>query len=246
MGKWDYRCAVTPNGADHSDNAETLAIRWITAAQRSVGGEVLLYVPQKSNLGRNGTMRSFGGRPGVVVGTARGPVTGWAGGPVLAAWPTRLSLMSIADDRRTRALCVVPWIDGEIAAWQRAANPELLGDAQSTSASDAALHPVVVQGLTALSGMVNHGNNLAGGYDRRDAVAVLRTLHQGGYQLPDGEVYAWTLAHGWPARGAERLRDLAEKIDAGRTVQLRGGSPLRPDVLDRWRAQAAGDESSAQ
>ena len=209
-----------------------------------VGGDVLLYVPSKSSLSRNSTLSSFGTRTGVVVGTARGHVAGWGGGPVLAAWPTRSSLGAIVEDRRTRALCVVPWTDDDVVAWQRAADPELLGGAQNTTEPSHALHPVVVEGLTALSHMVNHGNNLAGSYDHRDAVAVLRTLHRGGYQLPSDEVYAWALAHHWPSRGAERLKDLAEKIDAGRTVQLKGGSPLRPDILDRWKVQADSGRST--
>lgn len=86
--------------------------------------------------------------------------------------------------------------------------------------------------------MVNHANNLAGHMDHRDAVAVLRTLHQGGYPLPADEVYAWALAHRWPARGAERLRELAHKVDAGRTVQLKGQWPFRSEILQIWQAEA--------
>jgi hypothetical protein len=97
----------------------------------------------------------------------------------------------------------------------------------------------VVVGLTHLTSMVNHANNLAGALDHRDAVAVLRTLHRGGYELPADKVYAWALMNGWPAQGAERLREMAGKADAGRVLQVKGTWPLRTDVLHRWQTEAA-------
>jgi len=233
-----YPCAVTCNGAKEPQRAQAAAIRWVLEQQRVVGGQILLYVPQKGALHRSNSLTAeFATVPGVVVGTWRGHIDGWSGGPVLAAWPDREKLADIADDDRTRALCVIPWAEGETTAWEHAAQPERLAGA-SASAAGPQLDPVVVVGLTHLTQMVNHANNLAGALDHRDAVAVLRTLHKGGYRLPADDVYAWALANGWPARGAERLRDMASKIDAGRTVQLKGPSPLRPGILKMWRAEA--------
>lgn len=233
-----YPCAVTCNGAKEPERAQAAAIRWVVRQKEIVGGQILLYVPQKGALGSMDNLISeFATVPGVVVGTWRGHVGGWSGGPVLAAWPDREKLAEIADDHRTRALCVIPWAEGDTTAWEHAAQPKRLAGA-SAPAAGPQLHPVVVVGLTALTQMVNHANNLAGALDHRDAVAVLRTLHRGGYRLPADDVYAWALANGWPARGAERLREMASKIDAGRTVQLKGPWPLRSDILEVWRAEA--------
>jgi len=238
----DYPTAVTVDGAADPSDAQRRAIQWVLERQRELGGQLLLYVPQKGNLrGMNNLVSRFAERPGVVVGTWRGSITGWAGGPVLAAWPSREKLAEIADDPRTRALCVIPWGANNVAAWDAAAAPERLG-VGTAAPSMPTLDPVVIEGLRQLTRMVNHANNLAGALDHRDAVAVLRELHRGGYSLPADGVYSWVLANGWPARGAERLREMATKIDAGRTVQLKGSSPLRADVLDRWRAAAAGIE----
>lgn len=74
--------------------------------------------------------------------------------------------------------------------------------------------------------------------DRRDAVAVLKTLKGAGYSLPADSVYAWALAHGWPGQGAARLRQLATDFEAGKRPQLKGPFPFRPDILDVWSQEA--------
>lgn len=201
------------------------------------GGRILLLVPNKASFAStNSLLSDFGKLSDVTVDTLRGGLA-WSGGVVLAAWPTREALAAIADDDRVRALCVIPWGDEDSRSWEIAYAPERLGDtAQPTAAP---LDPVVVVALTQLTGMVNHANNLAGALDHRDAVAVLRLLHKGKYALPHEAVYEWALANGWPARGAERLRAMAEKIDAGRTVQMKGTSPLTSDTLARWKAAAS-------
>lgn len=233
-----YPCAVTCNGSREPERAQMAAIQWVAKQQKVTGGQILLFVPKKSDLSTmNNRIAQFAKIPGVAVGTGRGHIDNWSGGPVLAAWPTREKLAQIADDFRTRALCVIPWAEGETTAWEQAAHPELLADAASAAAGPE-LHRVVIVGLTHLTQMVNHANNLAGSLDHRDAVAVLRTLHKGGYRLPADAVYAWALANGWPARGAERLREMASKVDAGRVVQLKGNWPFRSDILDVWQAEA--------
>jgi hypothetical protein len=231
-----YPTAVT---GDDFEDAELDAIAWAAEQQKTVGGTILLYVPTKASLqDGDGPLARLAKLPGVVVATPKTGIYGWSGGPVIAAWPTRESLAQLADQHRLKALCVIPGGPEETSAWQQAANPELLGTAEAPAAAEA-LDPVVAVGLKHLTHMVNHANNLAGALDHRDAVAVLRELHRGGYRLPADAVYAYALAHGWPGRGAERLRELASKIDAGRTVRLQSSSPLRPDILQRWRDEAA-------
>lgn len=240
----DCPAAITQNGARAPERAQRAAITWTLRKRAELGGTVLLFVPQKGTLARNDNLIArLATQPGVVVATWRGGVSGWSGGPVLAAWPSREKLAEIADDPRTRALCVIPWLEKDTTAWESAVRPERLDEAAPAPTAPR-LDPVVMTGLTHLTHSVNHGNNLASALDYRDAVAVLRTLHRGGYGLPADDIYAWALAHGWPGRGAERLRELAQKIDAGRTVQLKGGSPFREDILEIWRAEASVGASS--
>lgn len=231
-----YPNAITVNGAENPDLSHELAIRWILEQHESLGGQILLLIPHKGSFQSTNTLLTeLAKLTFVTVDTLRGGLT-WRGGVVLAAWPKREDLATIAENPRVKALCVIPWLEDDTRAWEIAVSPERLGGAPAPVA--AALDPVVIVGLTQLTGMVNHANNLAGALDHRDAVAVLRLLHKGGYGLPPGAVYEWALANGWPARGVERLREMAEKIDAGRTVQMRGPSPLGPDTLKRWQAQS--------
>lgn len=231
-----YPTAIT---GDDFENAELDAIAWAAKQQKIIGGTILIYVPTKASLhDSEGPLAQMAKLPGVVVATPKTGIYGWSGGPVIAAWPTRESLAQLADQRRVKALCVIPWVPEYTSAWQQAANPEMLGTAKPPAANEC-LDPVVAVGLKHLTRVVNHANNLAGGLDHRDAVAVLRELHRGGYRLPPDAVYAFALAHGWPGRGAGRLRELASQIDAGKAVRLQGPSPLRSDILQRWRDEAA-------
>ncbi|MGC4112216.1 MAG: hypothetical protein QM747_17735 [Nocardioides sp.] len=105
------------------------AIAWVIAQQRQSGGQILLYLPGKQNLRANPVIERFSRLPGVVVGTWRaGSTFSWSGGPVLATWPNREKLAEIADAHRVTALCVIPWVDAEVEAWQAAAAPELLAE----------------------------------------------------------------------------------------------------------------------
>jgi hypothetical protein len=197
----------------------------------------LIYGPGKRNLENHEVLGQLIRDPRFAVGTWRGTISGWRGGPVLAAWPNREKLAQVADDRRTTALCLVPWAEGENDAWQAAQSPELLGNAAALRRASG-LDPVVIEGLRSLTIMVNHANHLAGALDRRDAVAVLRTLKRAGYSLSPDDVYAWALANGWPGRGAERLRALSADLEAGKRPQLKGQYPLRHDILETWRKEA--------
>lgn len=59
------------------------------------------------------------------------------------------------------------------------------------AAPSTVLDPVVIEALEDLSAMVNHGNNLAGVLDKRDAVVTLTTLYRGGHRLQAETIYAW-------------------------------------------------------
>jgi hypothetical protein len=241
-----YPAAITGHAGTDATVAQRDAVRWVIERHRDLGGQILVYVPTKQTLDAvAGPLATLAAASGVVVAGWRGTISGWTGGVVLAAWPDRAHLAAVADNSRTRALCVIPHDATEASAWAHAARPELLGNA-IPGAQPAQLDPVVRVGLAQLTARVNHANNLAGALDRRDAVAVLRVLHAANYPLPAEDVYAWALAHGWPARGAERLREMAAKIDAGRSLQLKGPWPFTPDILERWRSSASSAESGHQ
>jgi hypothetical protein len=187
----DYPTAITA-GPEHGDRGMKDAIRWVLIKTKELGGQPLVYAPGKSNIEDVPLLAQFAKTPGVAVRTWRQRHAPWRGGVVLAAWPTREKLGEIADGRQVRGLVVVPWAEGEVDAWVAAADPERLGPVSVPPVDDTRrgrnLDPVVAEGLKTLTRMVNHANNLAGSLDRRDAVAVLRTLNEANYPLPPDEV----------------------------------------------------------
>lgn len=232
----DYPTALAA-GPEHGDQGMRDGLTWLLTKVSELGGKPLILAPGRSNVDGNQLLSSFIKKTGIAVATWRSPARSWSGGPVLAAWPTREKLGEIADDPRTTALCVVPWVKGEVDGWIAAVKPELLGPAVLPTETTS-LDPVVIEGLKTMTVLVNLSNNLAGSADRRDAVAVLRTLKDGGYRFVPDLMYAWAITNGWENRGAERLRMLAADFEAGKRPQLKGAYPLRADVLDRWRREA--------
>ena len=231
-----YPTALT-GGPELGDRQIRDGLTWLHRTTLATGGQPLLWAPTRDNIERNGLLRAAGATAGIATATWRSGLDQWRGGPVLALWPSRQKLGDIADDRRTSALCVVPGNARDVEGWIAAVDPELLGD--TTRAPAEALDPVVVEGLITLSRHVNHGNQLAGSLDHRDAVWVLKLLHGAGYRLPPAALYAWALAHDWPARGADRLRELAAKFEAGRLPRVRQSNPFRADIVTQWRTAAA-------
>jgi hypothetical protein len=242
--KRDYPQAVAA-GPERGDLGTATAILWALEIRKTVGGTALAYAPGMRNIRDNDMLSKFTQQSGVVLGTWKKIAT-WQGGPVVAAWPDREHLAEIADDRRTLGLVLLPWNKGEHDGWIHAINPQRLDGAlePDPSASPDVLDPVVVAGLRTLTAMVNQANNLAGSMDRRDAVAVLRTLYNAGYPLPPEPVYAWAIRSRWNGRGAVRLRELAEAYMQGKRPQLKGTFPLSADILDRWKADV--DDSVQQ
>jgi hypothetical protein len=229
-----YPIAVTdPRPRDQQ--AVARAALWVSNTHIDVGGEMLIYAPARFHV-RDRELAPWAELMRTETWTTLAACD-WHGGPVLAAWPDEQRLALIAGDRRTAALCVVPWTATDVSGWAAAFNPVNLTypDALSQPYKESIDDYVVVAGLQTLTAMVNHSNHLAGSPDQRDAVAVLTTLHNGGHHFDPDNVYAWALAHGWPPRAALHLKGLASKISSGVRPRLNGPYPLRPDILTVWR-----------
>ncbi len=219
------------------------AVQWLLRQVQDMGGQPLLYVPGKNNYRDEPVLVALAKR--VTTSTWKTlPSAGWRGGPVLAAWPTEKHLARIDSDCRTWALCVLSWAPNDTAAWASARQPERLSPGAAAPPPATITDPVVDEGMKTLMALVNHANQLAGALDRRDAVNVLLTLHDGGHSLHPDELYAWALANGWPAGGASRLKALAVQIAGGSRPRADRGA-LRADILDVWRGDASARTSAA-
>lgn len=232
----DYPRAVTAaSGPDRT--AVQLAVEWLRRTADDVGGRPLVYGPDRRGLREWPILTGLDGW--AVVATWRSFGT-WSGGPVLAAWPNAEHLAEIADDPRTRALCVVPWLDAEVAPWVQAYSPVTLPTTLALAEVEPAIipDPVAVEGLRTLTDLVNVTSLHASAGDRPRAVEVLRTLHGGGHVVDPEGARTWAMAHGWSARAAGQLADLARQIASGK--RLRTGRPLvlREGILETWRRDA--------
>ncbi len=101
------------------------AVQWLLHAAERLGGQPLLYVPQ----------RNIDGFDELLVRLSRRVQTEtwktlwgsrWPGGAGLAAWPGRDQIAKLDADPRTRALCVLSWTEGDVTAWRAARQPEFL------------------------------------------------------------------------------------------------------------------------
>jgi hypothetical protein len=206
-----------------------------------LGGQPLVYAPNRPSLREWPILAELDGWAVVTTWKSFGR---WSGGPVLAAWPDAEHLAVITDDRRTRALCVVPWGESEVAAWVRAYRLVTLPTKLAVAAAEPEIisDPVVVEGLKTLTAMVNVASLYASAGGRDRAVAVLRTLHDGGHILDPEVVRTWAMAEGWSAVAAGELTKLAKQIAAGKQLRIRR-RVLRSDILDVWRKGVPGPVS---
>jgi hypothetical protein len=107
----NYPMAVTAaSGADKT--AVRLAVEWLRSTTADVGGQPLVYGPNRPSLRAWPILADLDAWAVVATWKSFGA---WFGGAVLAAWPNAKHLALVADDDRTRALCVVPWGEAEVA-----------------------------------------------------------------------------------------------------------------------------------
>ncbi|HWL36689.1 MAG TPA: hypothetical protein VNQ77_10885 [Frankiaceae bacterium] len=236
-----YAAFYVPAGHPVAD-AIALGVRWVTTTAEP--GTPLVLLHAKSVLGKNRTLSDAVRRHGLAVSA---PATvhkdGWSGGPVLAPWATSKVLTALDDElaEMVSAACVIAGSAGAEAVWVRAHQAtDLVSGAQAPSPQIA--DPVVAVAMGHVTDSINHNNGLVQDDDRAYAVRTLQVLHGAGYRLDVDELAAWALAAGWPGGEVAELRDIAGRVLAGRTFQLRGGWGPGPDSLPRWVKEAAGQQ----
>ena len=219
-----YPTAITPGPEVELRTSIDLAITWALQQQRSLGGQILVRVPNAPVLREHPKLAALVKSHGAMTGTSRTRTWGWNGGPVIAAWLGRDEIGELAEDGRTRALVVLPWLHHEVAGWVAAAEPECLGGAPELALGEA-LDPVAEQAMETATILTFSGDSVR----REYAVAVLLALRGGGHPIQPDAMYAWALRRGWQQFGAERFRELAMQAASGKGMRIGRPNPIRPD-----------------
>lgn len=244
--------AVTGSSAV-GDEPLDLAVAWVE--EQSISGDgVLLVAPTVPQFQANEIVQRFAFTAGVRRATARTlrsmiPIAD----PVLVLWPDRNTLADVLDRfPGMSALCVVPWLEAEVAAWVMAVDPIRLGDTTALPRPGSGPGPgplildaIVNTAMTSVSAGMNHNNSITGsaGYERDHVVAALMILREHGHELCGLELEAWALRKGWRSVNAAALHDWVDRINSGYRPRLKRGVFV-PDTYELWVSDAGGDKTA--
>jgi hypothetical protein len=106
---------------------------WFAEQVVALGGEPLVFLPTKRSVRDDHVLAYVVGSDAITTHSWRTLTANtWEGGVVLAAWPDAPRLARIANDERTRALCVLSCDTHDLAQWQSVAQPVALSTPTST------------------------------------------------------------------------------------------------------------------
>lgn len=229
----EFPRAYTVPGIPHK-KASAIGVQWALGQATQLGSGISIYVPGKQNLDSR--------HLAVDALIARGvPVHTWRDRPgrgvIVALWPDEKNLLR-AEEAEPAGLVAVTWVPEQVLGWAKATNAEPLGGPKPDITHLRDLDPVVAAAVYSLGLVV--GQHKTADQRYRAAIAKgLTILKNAGYVLNPEDLHTHAIGHGWRASNANILRDLAERINAGRTIQGMKTAPLRDDVLEHWRFEAA-------
>lgn len=236
------------------EHAMSLAFAWLldSVKRSTTAATALLAVPVKRNL--EGTIsKVIGDRiarqlasgkavpveqssSGVGLITQRTRLTGWPGGPVLAAYPTKDFLDMLDDMYGITEILVVPWRLAEIQYWIDTWGPQELGAARAPQPISIE-NPVMVEALKTLTQTVNLSTGVSRPSDRQAAIDLFQRLREAGEQFNPLEVRAWLVSQGgWSPQDADQVKSIAERVLAGEPVRG-GGRFWADDIVEQWRSR---------
>ena len=170
----------------------------------------------------------------------RGLPSSYSQGPLLAVWVDDKQLDKL-DALWAPGLCVIPWVETDVEGWKTNWNPTDARTGEAAGTEDTVTNPVVAAALESLTSTVNLSTGLAHPSDKASAVQLFKALKAAGEDFEPDQVRAFAVRHGWDADDARALGELAQKVKDGR--QVRGGNQrmCRDNIVDSWRADAAGE-----
>lgn len=159
-------------------------------------------------------------------------------GPTLVLWPGKKGMDKVHDTDAS-ALCVVPWVDENIATWRSAVGAVDLLRPSTPAMSATVADPVVDAALRSLTRRINLSTGLAHPRDKTAAVGMFRILKKAGYQWTGPEFSARAISLGWKAEDARDLGKMAKGTMEGRSFRAPGARETwARDILKQWRQAA--------
>lgn len=122
--------------------------------------------------------------------------------------------------------------------WAQAKGADPLGGPRPDISPTRSLDPVVAEAVDGLGVLIGQ-HKAADQRDRAIMAKGLIILRGAGYNLDPHALHTHAIGRGWRASNAEKLREIATRINAGRVIQGMTSAPLRDDVLAHWRQRAA-------
>lgn len=227
--------AYTVPGLPHVE-ATRLAIGWAQRQVEATGKPLHLYAPGKRNV-------QDSRQPPLVALLKQGiAVTTWRehrpAGVVVALWPDEEHLLEADESPGIAALVAVTWSPNSVLAWAQARNADPLGGPPPDINPHRPLDPTVAVGVESLGVVIGQHKPA----DQRHRAVIAKGLHLlrvAGYTLDPTALHIHALSHGWRADNAGSLRDIALRLNAGRTIQGMKTAALDDGAIRRWRHTAS-------
>jgi hypothetical protein len=159
-------------------------------------------------------------------------------GPVLAAYPNKKLLDKIDNMRGVSDVLVIPWSLQQVQYWIETWQAVELGATENSQTATTFSDPVVEEALKNLTSRVNLSTGIGHPMDKAATVDLFRKLKAAKITYDPSEVRGWLVRHGWESDDADAVKDIAEKIQQGRSVRAAQGG-WADDIVSIWRERAS-------
>ena len=224
--------------------AARLGAQWLTQHQDE--GTPFILVSRRDHASNNDVIQELTAKGEVPWCIPKNfPPNDWAGGPVLAPWADPKVIERIAyRPERITSLCVLKSHKHENQEWLEAHQAIDVTKPQRLRRPPTISDRVIRVAMEEITGTINLPTGLSHPSDRRFALGRLDYLKRWKHDLIAEEITPWALANGWGVAQARQLKDVIDRLNAGRTFMNIRDARIkdRGKLRRRWEQQAKGRE----
>ena len=135
---------------------------------------------------------------------------------------------------------MLKWIESDCREWLAAREAIDVTAPERVPPTPTIKDGVVLVAMEGLTRGVNLSTGLGHSMDRMRTIGWLEYLKRWGHDLDAEEIVSWALANGWSQAGTAELRDIVERLNAGRTFKgiRRFRIADRGKLLKTWSQEA--------